>query len=235
MTYFRPKKDKPVYIILLNFIGNVFFVYSIIVALALITFSAVTIECEVFGSSMQPSLNQTGGNRHDTVYVNKFDREFGYGDIVVVKYQGYQDPIIKRVVGMAGDKIDIIQDTDGFFKLKRNGQVIQEEYIFVSERVSTPTYFQNGMNKTFANWGEQQATNPERFNIDGTMTVPNGCIFALGDNRAVSVDSSVLGYFDIESVSGKVEIIRYYGKSEIAFYWDYLVTGKFFVTLKNMF
>ena len=106
----------------LNLIGNIFFCYCIIIASALIIFSLMTIECEVTGSSMQPTLNRKGGNKSDIAYVNKLDHDYEYGDIVVIDlvdvigYVVSDEIVIKRVVGLPGDVIDIV-NVDGQYKL----------------------------------------------------------------------------------------------------------------------
>jgi signal peptidase I len=41
---------------------------------------------------------------------------------------------------------------------------------------------------------------------DGTFTVPQGCIYVLGDNRNHSEDSRVFGPVKLENVVGKVVV-----------------------------
>lgn len=218
--------------VLLNFWGNLFFTYCLIVALVLIFFSFVTIECDVSGTSMQPTLNKMGGEKSDIVFVNKYDLDFDYGDIVVIKT--VNDPIIKRVVGLGGDIVDIVLQ-DNIYYLERNGEIIEENYIKYNSSITMPTYIQNGMDKTYHNWCELKETKPELFNEEGKMLVGNNQIFALGDNRAVSLDSSSHGAYEINDVDGIVEQTLYYGESEFEFYWNYIVKGKFFYTLINVF
>ena len=61
---------------------------------------------------MQPTLNAEGDIKHDMVYINKV-LPYGYEDIVVVERPTNSidvNYIIKRVVGMPGDKIKIMQN-----------------------------------------------------------------------------------------------------------------------------
>lgn len=229
----------------LNFIANLFFVYCVIVALALIMFSSVTIECEVDGTSMQPTLNCNWGDKNndsDIVYVNKFDRDFEYGDIIVINAEENKDHIIKRVIGVAGDEIDVVErNIDGGkeYKLEINGKIIEEDYLKMDNTLIDVSK-RDGNFSLFEKFNALKVSHPELFEtrtIGGRVVekliVPDGEIFALGDNRHVSQDSTYYGTFSLSQIDGTVELVRYYGDSEFLFYWDYIVQGKFITTLIN--
>lgn len=219
--------------ILLNFLGNLFFFYCIVVSLALILFSSITIECEVNGSSMYPTLNNNyGSNKNDVVFVNIYDKDVTYGDIVVV--QTSKEKIIKRVVGMSGDEIDIVKVNNEYL-LERNGEIIKETYICQNINPSTPTLSQNGMDSTYLSFQGLKESNPLEFSLDGKYVVPKDSIFVLGDNRTVSQDSSYYGAFSIENLVGRVEYIKKFNESTLHFYYYYILEGKFFNTFFNMF
>ncbi|MDO5548753.1 MAG: signal peptidase I [Eubacteriales bacterium] len=100
------------------------------------------------------------------------------GDIVVLtKDEFLPVPIVKRVIATAGDEIDINFETG---EVSVNGEVLDEPYI----AEETYTYF----------------------DVEFPQTVPEGCIFVLGDNRNNSTDSrySELGMVDTRYVLGKV-------------------------------
>ncbi len=96
---------------------------SVLIALVIRTF--VFNSTKVIGSSMYPTLEE-----NDRLFSNKvvyFIGEPKRGDVVIIKAP--DDPkkdYIKRVVGVAGDKIEI---KDGSVYL--NGEVIEEDYIEV--------------------------------------------------------------------------------------------------------
>ncbi len=99
-----------------------------------------------------------------------------YGDIVVVDgYTDYGKPLVKRVIGMAGDTIDI-DFTAGI--VYRNGVALDEPY------TAEPTYLQES--------------------VEFPITVPEGCLFLMGDNRNNSTDSrdASVGCVDERDIMG---------------------------------
>lgn len=200
-------------------------------------FSFVTIECEVFGSSMYPTLNYSDKKLHDTVFVNVCDKDVVYGDIVVIETN--TEKIIKRVIGVSGDKIDIVL-VENQYLLERNGEIIREDYINENVDVSEPAKSQNGMDVSFDNFTQLRKSQSENFeSVDenglgvGKYVVPENSIFVMGDNRKVSEDSTKNGAFDISRLVGKVELTKKYDESLFAFYYHYIFEGKFFQTIEN--
>lgn len=97
------------------------------------------------------------------------------GDIVVISRGEEKDPLIKRVIGLPGDTIRIDEESG---KVYRNGKVLTEPYV---------------IGKT----ATEQMT--------GEITVPEGMVFVMGDNRApnCSLDSRTLGCIAQSDVVGK--------------------------------
>ena len=229
---FRLKKNT-MYARILNLIGNLFFCYCVVIALGLIIFSSVTIECVVVGRSMAPGLNADLRAQNDIVYVNKYMTDYAYGDIVVIEISE-KDPIIKRVIGVAGDTIDIVNLQEDGYKLEINGKLIEEDYLLID--YSQEEKLQNGMESTYVKFHlDLRAKFPECFNAGGKFVVPEGQVFVLGDNRHDSQDSTHYGAFDLSSVMGKVERVRRSSENEFNFYYEYIRDGKFFETLYNCF
>lgn len=84
----------------------------------------------VSGKSMEPTL-------HDGqwVFVNRMDRDPGYGDIVVISRKN-ESWIIKRVVGLPGDEIDLLEDGT----VIRNGKILQENLVCKSKEPCTMSF-----------------------------------------------------------------------------------------------
>ena len=231
---FNFKKTKTQYKRFLDFFGNLFFTYCFIIGLALIVFSSVTVECEVVGSSMVPTLNDYSAieKKKDTVFINTKDRDFCYGDIVVCETDS--DPIIKRIIGLPEDVIDIVL-VDNEYKVQRNGKILEEDYINIDKTLMDDDINKNGNYSTYQKFQMLKKIKPYLFNNDEKLVVPSDSIFVLGDNRHVSVDSATIGTFSFDKINGKVELIKYADESEFSFYWSYIVDGKFVRTIINIF
>lgn len=101
------------------------------------------------------------------------------GDIVVLTQESYQeDSIVKRVIATQGQRVDIDYVSSTVFV---DGVPLREEY--TKEQMFIPTYGE-GLNH---------------------VTVPDGCIFVMGDNRNQSADSRLpeIGIVDERCVIGR--------------------------------
>ncbi len=114
--------------------------------------------------------------------------DYQYGDIVVLRKASFLDePIVKRVIATAGQTVDIDFKTGSVYV---DGVLLKEDYIneltFTEEGTSFP------------------------------LTVPEGCVFVMGDNRNHSSDSrdSRLGTVDIRYVIGKAVLLAFPGPDE---------------------
>ena len=181
---------------------------------------------------MQPTYNINVKSGNDVVYVNSLDTDYEYGDIIVIDV-GNDDPIIKRVIGLPGDIIDLVFDEESGYKLEINGQIIEESYLNYDYKLEPMN--QNGLYKTYKNFHQQmKVMYPELFET-GKLVVPDGEVFALGDNRHDSQDSTYYGTFNKSIILGIVEFNRFYGVSEFDFFWNYIMQGKFVQTIINCF
>ena len=101
------------------------------------------------------------------------------GDIVVLTQESYQeDSIVKRVIALEGQTVDIDYYTGTVYV---DGKPLKEDYI--KEEMLVPSYGE-GVNH---------------------VTVPEGCIFVMGDNRNHSADSRLpmIGIVDERCVIGR--------------------------------
>jgi signal peptidase I, bacterial type len=153
---------------------------SIVVALflAFIFHSYVLARANVDGPSMQPTLHN-----NDVIFLEKLSVETNNikrGEIIVFDSKNENhDYYIKRVVGVAGDQVEI---KDG--KVYVNGNQIVENYL-----------------------SEDTITEP--ITPKTTYKVPEGEVFVLGDNRGNSTDSRMLGCINIKDIKGHAILRAY--------------------------
>ena len=148
--------------------------------------------CFVDGNSMNNTLQN-----NDRVIVSGLGYQPTRGDIVVFhmtsdKYERLNEPMVKRIIAVEGDWIDIDFDTwtvriaDN--KEMKNAVVVDEPYRYLSnDRLLTSDF-------------------------DFPLEIPEGYVFVMGDNRNNSLDSrdSVhIGLVDTRRILGKV-IMRVY-------------------------
>jgi signal peptidase I len=135
----------------------------------------------VDGSSMSPTLKHL-----DRVAITNVFFTPKNGDIIIIKTDTFGEiPIVKRVIAVGGQTVDIHFDTH---------EVIVDGVVQYEPYISEPT--------------------ERSLNFVGPVTVPENFLFVMGDNRNESLDSrsSLVGMVDTRNVLGKVLIIILPGK-----------------------
>lgn len=129
-----------------------------------------------------PSMENTLFNG-DAMLVWSLGYEPKQGDVVVLTQPRYQeDSIVKRVIATGGQTVDIDYSTN---TVKVDGVALAEDYI--KEWMLVPSY------------GAENSH----------ITVPEGHIFVMGDNRNESADSRypIIGVIDERCVIGKALMV----------------------------
>jgi len=166
----------------------------------------------IFGSSMQPTLVDG-----DYIFINKF--KYGLhlpfvdkmtllwsqpkrGDVITfippgMSDRGEKEIYIKRVVAVPGDKVEIVRS-----KLYINGHLVE------SSRLENKDFIYQEL----LGDKEYEVTKKNPFSYFRSMIVPEGHVFAIGDNRDNSYDSRSWGPLPIENIKGKAMVI-YFSKS----------------------
>jgi len=149
---------------------------AIICAIFVFVFIGRTIGVE--GDSMRSTLYW-----NDRVVMTNLFYTPKNGDVIVFhapaeEFNGV--PLVKRVIAVSGQTIDIDFDTGNVFV---DGNIVDEPYI--NERTA------------------------RRLDFEGPVTVPEGYVFAMGDNRNRSKDSrdNAVGFVDTRYILGKVLFI----------------------------
>ena len=125
--------------------------------------------------------------------------DYKYGDIVVLRKSSFlSEPIVKRVIATEGQTVDIDFSTGSVYV---DGVLLKEDYI-----------------------------NELTFTEEGTefpLTVPEGSIFVMGDNRNHSNDSrdSRLGTVDSRYVVGRAVVLAFPGPDIVMGKRDYSRIG----------
>ena len=140
----------------------------------------------VFGMSMYPTLTH-----QDRLLVlsNVWYAHPQRGDIVVALAPEFsQEPIVKRVIAVAGDRVDIDFSLGIVYV---NGEALEEPY------VNAPTT---------ADFGAQ--------GIGFPLVVEENHVFLMGDNRNDSYDSRyyAIGQVDTRNILGKVLVLAFPGE-----------------------
>ena len=126
---------------------------------------------KVDGPSMKPTLHH-----NDRVIVSTVGYKPQKGDVVVISEAADLDePIVKRVIAVGGDTVDI--------------------------NFTTGVVTVNGTEEDYS-----KELTSQQFDIAFPITVPEGTVFVLGDNRPNSLDSrsTRVGCVDERFVVGKV-------------------------------
>ena len=178
------KKTGPRGSSFLLYLHDIVYLLAVIVVLLLVLFRIVVVS----GSSMKETL--VDGD-YLLLISNVLYHEPKQGDVVVISKESFDNgaPIVKRVIATEGQVVDIdfsrgiVYVGDSLDTLKP----LDEPYLYTA------------------------TTNYE--GVQFPLTVKEGCIFVMGDNREGSKDSRdpVIGQIDCREVLGKVIFLLYPG------------------------
>lgn len=169
---------------LISWIQSILFAFAIV----FVCYQFLFVPTKVLGVSMQPTFEE-----EDRVIISKVSSIDRF-DMIVFDAPDVQDKFVKRVIGIPGDRVEMIEDT-----LYVNGVIYEEPY--VSHIEGDPITKRITENFTLKE-------------ITGHEQVPEGTFFVLGDHRLKSNDSRSFGFIDENDVIGEVKL-RIYPFTEI--------------------
>ena len=152
-------------------------VVSISVIIVIMIFTFVARLSTVDGDSMYPTL--IDGER---LIVSDLFYSPENGDIVVLQEKNafFTSPLVKRIIAQEGQTIDFDYENWG---------------VYVDGEKLTEPYINRELEKAMKNYGSPDS-----------ITVPEGHIFVMGDNRNHSTDSrdSLVGFVEYDEIIGEV-------------------------------
>ncbi len=173
LLYRLLKKRKPVAeMTSRNWRGILAEIAVVVLAIVLITQFFISISY-VSGDSMLPAFHEG-----DRVVIQRFAKgSIEKGDVIVFETE-QGEKLIKRVIAMEGDTVDISKTQGGLYI---NGEAVEEDYIYTATTIS-----------------DEQVIYP--------VTVGEDSYFVLGDNRTNSKDSRnmEIGLVEKKDIIGKV-------------------------------
>ncbi len=182
-------------------LGNLFLAVCLYLIILLYAFSFIYEAVRVDGSCMENLYFDK-----DIVYYLP-GQEVSYGDVVVFQTNDNRE-FLKRIIAMEGDRINfsITRNQNGkdIYTLTLNGKPLIETYL-KDQNANFVTYSNMYLGaNSLINRHPECFSESEYTSERKDFVVGKGKFFALGDNRAVSKDSSYYGEFTFSKIEGKV-------------------------------
>lgn len=158
------------------FFMDILEVIVLAVGIFLIVYLLILRPHKIKGQSMHPTFPDAEYLLTEKISYYKHDPE--RGDVIVFKPPISDDEFIKRVIGLPGDTVMVLNG-----RVFVNDKELKEDYIKVD-------------------------TNPSTFLSEGQKyTVPTGNYFVMGDNRPHSSDSRSWGTITKKAITGKAWLV----------------------------
>ena len=194
----RERKERSQEKNLLSYVHDFVFLLAILLVISPLFLRFVAVS----GTSMNTTLLD---GDYLLVLSNTFYKEPKAGDVIVASKESFDNgaPIVKRVIATEGQWVDIEFNTGTVWV----GDSLDSMVALDEPYISSMTYDNEG--------------------IQFPLQVEEGCIFVLGDNRGVSLDSRSprIGQIDKREVLGKVIFLFLPGTNKGEFSMDFSRIG----------
>lgn len=150
--------------------------FFLLAKIAAIIFAFALVFTFMYGFCRNPDVSMVPAVKDgDLVMFYRLDKNYAAQDTLVLEFGGQKQ--VRRVVAVAGDKVDITEDG-----LIVNGAIQQEKEIY-------------------------QATKRYEEGVEFPLIVGEGEVFVLGDSRENATDSRIYGVVKNKDTLGKVMMI----------------------------
>jgi signal peptidase I len=194
--HFRGKTEKQVASPRRRFVSAL--VAVCVAAGAAVAFGHAFRAARVVSTSMVPTILPA-----DRLWVNKLAGAPRRGDVIVF-HRGSEGDLVKRVIGLPGDKISMVDS-----RAVVNGQELEScdagTYTWLAADKSSRGHLVVEWSDGRA-WLAVHQPGPQHME---QYTVQPGELFVLGDNRGVSNDSRTFGAVPLADVDGRVEHVLF--------------------------
>lgn len=175
------KKEIPLLDDILDWCDSFAFSLYIIILIFMFLFRLVVVD----GRSMYPTLSD-----QDRVIITHIIGSPKQGDIIVLNSDALGKTIIKRVIGVSGQTVEIDYNND---TVTVDGKKLDESYL-------------DGSALDMRELGNFNSKYYDAQSGTYKYIVPEGYVFVLGDNRNDSTDSRAIGFVPLERILGKAVI-----------------------------
>lgn len=148
--------------------------YIIVIVVVILIRTFIVTPVQVVGTSMVPTLEDG-----ELMLLNKIKysiSDIKRFDIVVVNRE--DKLLIKRVIGMPGEKVEY-----------------KDDILYIDDK------------KVEEKFNKNSKTNDYKITETGYKTIPKGKYFVVGDNRNNSEDSRIIGLIDKKDILGKADFV----------------------------